>query len=99
MFLEILAVIAETSQLLGLNVLEGVRQRHFTMAMMMAVRLAVRGNVDQLLPLAAVIKGAQQPIGESFAAGQQFFKRDRLRDRGIVEKDGDALSPRQLHQI
>ena len=53
---------------------------------MVAVAFAIRGDVHELGPIAVVSKGAEQAVGEIFAAGEQPFESDGTRDRAVVEK-------------
>ena len=63
MLFEVFTIIGQAGEVLRLNVIQGIGQGHFTMAMMMAVRFAVCSDVDQLIPLTPVVKSRHQPAG------------------------------------
>ena len=51
-------------------------ESHLSVAVVVAVAFAVRGDVDQLSVLPPAFESADQALGESFAAVQQPFKGD-----------------------
>ena len=59
--------------------------------MMMSVAFAIRRDVGQLSPVAAVGIRVQQAIREDLAIIEKALKGDSARDRAIVEKDRDLL--------
>ena len=77
--------------------MQGVGQRHVAVAMMMAVGFAVGGDMDELIPVAAVVNALSEPVREAFAAGQQLLEGDRLRDGRVVEEQGDRAARRQVY--
>src|SRR5262245_45487130 len=70
MLLEVLAIISQFRDIVFLDLLQRVSQRHFTMAMVMPVRLAIRRKMNQLFPIAVVIERTSDPIGKTFTALQ-----------------------------
>src|ERR1700746_3152177 len=92
MLLEVLAIIGQSREILGLDVLQSVCQSHFTVPMMVAVRFAVSCDVNELVPLAPIIERAHQAVRQSFATNQQILERNGLRNRSIIKEHGDALS-------
>ena len=61
---QILAVVRELRELVRFDVMQRVGERHLAVAMMVAVALAVGGDVDQLRPVAAVRIRVQQAVRE-----------------------------------
>src|SRR5262249_54144200 len=99
MLLEILAIVGQPPQLVALDVVQRVGQSHFAVPVMVAVGLAVGGNIDQLTPLASIAESAHQAIGQALAARQQTFKSTRPRHRSIIKEQCDASTRRQLHPV
>ena len=66
--------------------MQRVGQRHFAVAVVVAVGFAVGGDVDQLRLAVVVREGGQQAVGELLAVVQQAVRRRRLRDRAVVEE-------------
>ena len=96
---EILAVVGEPGELVGLDVMQRVGQRHLALEMMMAVGLAVSGDVHELRPAAVLGEAADQPVGETFAIGEQAFEGDGAGDGSVVEKQVDAAARRQIADV
>ena len=67
--------------------------------MMMAVGLAIGGDMHQLRPAAIVGKSAEQPVGKRLAIAQQPFEGHRARDGAVVEKQVDAAPRRQIANV
>ena len=99
MFLEELAIVGETYVRHCENFLESVRQGHFPKAVMMAVGFSIRGYVDELRPCSFIVERGHEALRETVAAVQEFFKRDGLRNRCIVEKERDGASCGKLTQV
>ena len=70
MFFKVLAVIGQPGEVLGFNVLQGISESHFAMAMVMAVGFAISCDMDELVPLAPIIESTHQPVSQPFAAKQ-----------------------------
>jgi len=66
---------------------------------MVAVGLAVGGNVDQLGMLAVRVEALQEPVEKLLAAVQELFESHRARDAGIVKKESDGFSRGQSAEI
>ncbi len=66
---------------------------------MMAVGLAVGGNVHQLRPVALVREAALKARGKILAAIQQMLKSHGLRNRPVIKKEVDLCSRRQFGEI
>jgi hypothetical protein len=92
-------VIREARELIGLDVLEGVTEGHFAMAMMMPVGFAISGDVDELIFSPVFDEGVSQAMGETFAFGEEPFEGDGLRHGGIIEKDYDLPIFGQAHEV
>ncbi len=90
-FFEKFAVIGNFRELLRFDAIERVGQRHFAVAVMMAVRFAIGRNVHHLRPSAGARKGPGEALGELFAVMQELFKGDSLRNRAIVKKQRQAF--------
>src|SRR5207248_392746 len=60
----------------------------------MAIGLAVGGDVNELRSFTVAVKSCEQPVGEVFAARQESFEGDGARDGAVVkeERDGPAGS-------
>src|SRR4051812_35832352 len=69
-FFQVLAVIGELGDARFFDVLQRVCQRHFAVTMMVPVRFAVRGDMNELIPLPTVIESPCQPVRQLFAARQ-----------------------------
>src|SRR3954452_1399428 len=67
--------------------------------MVVAVRLAVGRNVDELRPITVIAEASAQPLSKELAATEQVLEGHRLRNRTIVEKHGDALAARKGNSI
>jgi len=93
---EVFTVIADTCQLVALNVVERIGEGHVAVGIMMTIGLAVGGDVNQLCPRAVVIEAAEQAVGKVLSVGEQFFERDRLRDGTVVKKQTDAAAGRKV---
>ncbi len=97
--LEKLAIICKLRELIRLDVMQRIRKRHLTEAMMMAVTLAVCRDVHQLRPLPRVRKAAHQAVGKTLAIVQQSFEGHALRNGPVIKKYGNRFSRWQLHEI
>ena len=78
---EKLAVVRDARQLLLVDVVERVRQGHVAVAMMVAIRLAVGGDVDELRMIAPFAECAEEAMREVLAAREQALEGDGARDR------------------
>src|SRR5205823_3529356 len=83
---QILAIVGNSGETLGPDVIQCVSQRHLSIAMVMPVCLAVRGNVNHLGPVAIIRKSVQQTVGKLLAIIQQMLEGDSLRDGPVVEE-------------
>ena len=87
MIFQELAIVGDLRQLLAVDVVERIGQRHVAVAMMVAVRLSIGGDVDQLRTLTIDRKAAGETVGETLTIIQQTFKGNRLRQRSVVEEE------------
>ena len=94
-----LSIVGQAHMGLRLNGMESISQRHVAIAMMMAIGLAIGGNVHELGPGAGIRKSALESRGKLLSTIEQFFKRYCLGDRAVVEEKIDLASGRQLLQI
>src|SRR5215471_1268891 len=53
-----LAEIGQPGKLIRFNILEGIREGHFSMAMVMTIGFAIGCNMNQLVPLAFIVECA-----------------------------------------
>src|SRR5258708_29461424 len=90
-----LAVIGETCDLIRLNLVQRIGQGHVAVLVVMAVGLAVSGDVHELWSGALFRESAAQPLHEALAAVQKFFKRHSLRDWAVIKEEIDPVSRRQ----
>src|ERR1035438_5000645 len=67
--------------------------------MMMAIGLAIRGDVHELRPAPVIGKSAEQAVGKSLAVAQQPFESHRARDGSVIKKQVNAAPRRQLANI
>ena len=91
---EIFAIVRKLRQLIGLDGVQGVGQRHVAEAVVMAVTFTVRSDMDELGPVALLGERAVEPVGQILTAGEQSFKGDGASDRSVIKKQGN-LSPRR----
>ena len=96
---EVLAVVGELRQLVGFDVMQRVGERHLALEMMVAVGLAVGGDVHELRPAAVLGEAADQAVGEAFAIGEQPFEGDGAGDGAVVEEEVDAAARRQIADV
>ena len=66
---------------------------------MMAVGLAIGGDVHELRPAAVLGESADQAAGKTFAVGKQAFESDGAGDGAIVEKQIDAATRRKIADV
>ena len=99
MFFQVLRVIGQPHLVAVFHAVQRIGERHFTIAMMMPVRLAVRCDVNQLLPMSPAIECAHQPLREALAAAEQILKCHRLRHRPVIEEDRNGALRRKPHQV
>src|ERR1700719_2667842 len=77
-FLQKLSVIGQLRQLVRLNVMKRISERHFAEAMMMTVAFSVRGDVHELRPLPRVGEAAHQAVGEALPVVEHPLERYTL---------------------
>src|SRR5574337_266487 len=85
--LQVLAVVGEASEIIGLKVVEGIGQRHLPKPMMVAVGLAVGSDVDELGPGSRLGKGIYEATGQVFAFCEQPLESDCTRNRAVVKEE------------
>src|SRR5262249_45602323 len=76
-----------------------ISQRHVAVAMMVAVGLAIRGDVDELSPGAGIREPTSQPLRELLATLQQLLKSHGLGDRAIVKEQINPASGWQTGKV
>src|SRR5262245_65108105 len=79
MSFEVLAIVRKFCQLSGLDSVQGIGESHVAEAVVMAVTLTVRGDMDELRPVGFIVEGSAEPIGQLLAAGEQSFNGDSAR--------------------
>ena len=87
--LEEFAVVGQPDVGMLRQAVEHVGQRHVAVGMMMAVRLAVGGDVHELGVLAAIVEALEEPIEEPLAVVEQPLEGDVVRDDAVVEEQDD----------
>src|SRR5215831_15536808 len=80
---EVLAVVGELGEFVGLDVMQSVGERHLSLVVVVAVGFAVGGDVHELFPPPAVRESADEALGEAFAVGKQAFKGDGARNGAV----------------
>src|SRR5262245_1723989 len=95
MSFEVFAIVRKLCQLIGLDGVQGIGESHVAEAVVMTVTFTVRGDMDELGPVALIVKGPAEPIGQMFAAGEQSFKGDSSSDRSVIEEQSDLSARRQ----
>ncbi len=60
------------------------------MAVVVAVRLAVGGDVGELRPRAIFVEGAHDPADQVLAALQELLEGQSARDGAVVEEEVDG---------
>src|SRR5215469_16851382 len=85
-FVKELAVVRDFGGFICLDVVKRIRQRHFSVPVVMAIRFAVSRDVSQLVYGLIVGQSANQARCEFFAIFQNALKGNGLRDRSVVKK-------------
>jgi hypothetical protein len=93
------AVIGQARELIGFDVLEGVGEGHFTVAMVMAVGFAVGGDMNKLIFRSIIDERIDETMGEAFTFDEKTFEGDSLRDRSVVEEDDNLAVAWQAHEV
>ena len=83
------SVVHDPREFLLVDVVERIRQRHVAFAVVVAVRLAVGGDVDELRVRRPFLECAEQTMGKILAAPKQALEGDGARDRPVVEEEID----------
>ncbi len=86
MFCKVLAVVGEACQLVLLDVIESVGERHVSVDMVMAISFAIGRDVQKLGRTTGVIEAPYNATGKVGAVVKQFVECDRTRNCTIVEK-------------
>ena len=82
-----LRVVRGAHQLPLVEIVERVGQGHVPMRVMVSVRLAVGGDVDELGAAARIAECAEETMSQVLAAGQEILERHGPCDRAVVEKN------------
>src|SRR5215471_4806093 len=85
---EVFAVVRQSGEVVGFDMVQSVSQRHVALFVVMAIGFTVGRYVDNLRPGSVVRKCGQQAAGKIFALVEQMFERDSLRNGPIVEEHG-----------
>src|SRR6266404_4624472 len=86
MLFQIFPEVRELGELVRFDVIEGGGQCHLAEAVMMAVGLAIGGDMHQLRPRPHVLREAgHDSLGKSFSVAQEIFEGHRARNRAIEE--------------
>ena len=85
---QILAVVGETGEAIGLNVVECVGEGHVTEPMVVTVGFTICGDMDDLRPFRCLGKRGEKPFGKGFSTLEESFKGNRPRNRTVIEEDG-----------
>src|SRR6185295_3279068 len=96
--LQELRVIGELGGIAGGQPEQRVGERHVTVAMMVAVGLAVGRDVDQARAVVAG-KSAEQPLDELLAVVEELLVGHRLGDRAVVEEQRDLAAGGEVHEV
>ena len=95
-FFEEFAVVGESGLLALFDPVHGVGESHLAVFVMMAVALAVGGDVGYLGRFGVVgrswIEDGEETLAEVFAAVEKAFEGDGARARAVVEEDGDGAA-------
>ena len=84
---------------MGLDVPQRIGECHVPELVVMAVCLTVSCDIHQLGPVSLAGKAAQDALCKGFAALQEVFECNPLRDRAIVKKDADPAARWQPAEI
>src|SRR6201987_3679547 len=82
--LEKLSVVGKLCQVVGLNMVQSVRQGHLPKVMVVTITFAICGDVHQFRPAALVRESAHHPFCELLAIVQQTLEGNRFRNRSVV---------------
>src|SRR6202140_958004 len=93
------AIVRKLGEFIGFNVVQRVRERPLPKAVVGAVAFAIRRDMYQLRPRPRVRKAAHQPVGKALTIVEQTLEGHALRNRSIVEKNGDSSFRWQLNQV
>ena len=85
-FLQIFAVDGHPREIVGNDMMQAIGQAHFTETVMMAVSLAVGGDMNELRMVLVARKNAQQPVREIDAAFQEIRERHFLSNGPVVKE-------------
>src|SRR5688572_11850270 len=96
--LEVLTVVRELGQSLRLDVIQRVGEGHVAMTVVMAVRLAIGGDMAELRS-GLVAENAEQTLREDFTVFEQAFESDAARNGGLVKEDRYTLAGWQALHI
>ena len=95
---QIFAVDGDFGEVQFFDICQCKGQRHLAMAMVVAVCLAVGGDMGQ--PRGTVVGSvAEQRIGQDIAVFEQILEGDGLRRRTVIKEHGDAPTRRQCNLI
>ena len=97
--LQVLAVVGQADGVVPLQGVEGPGQGHLAVGVVVAVGLAVGGDVDELGLLPLGVEARQQPPGEPGPVLEQVLEGDRPGDRSVVEEQGDRPAGRQAAPV
>ena len=89
----------ELSEVLGLDVAQGIAQGHVAVGPMMSVGFPVGGDVRELRPLPLVGESAYDPPCKVFASHQDIFKSHSMGNRPIKKEQGDTSPRWQIGEI
>src|SRR5260370_21010 len=81
------SVVRALREVVLFDVVQRVGERHVAVAVMMSVRFAVGGDVDELVVGALRVERSAEAFGEELTAREQALERDGTRDRTVVEED------------
>ncbi len=91
---EELRVVGHPRAAAGLDRVDGERERHLAVAVVMAVALSIRRDVHELRR-GVVMEAAHETLGEPLAAVEEALERHPARSGGIVEEHRDRPSRRE----
>ncbi len=94
-----LAVVGQPRELLVFDKAQGIGKSHLSVAMMVAITLAIGGHMHHLRIGVAGVKATRQAPGKIFAVVENSFKGDRAGMGAVVEENGNASSLLQPNQV
>ena len=97
--LQVFAVVRDFGQMVRFNMMQGERECHVAVPVVVPVGFTVGCDVGQLRPVAPLGVGAEDSLGELFAVAEELLKGHGARNGPVVEENLDRPPGRQAQQV